>query len=126
MTDYDIILSAPMPATLPERIRRWFTDKCPAPWLEVAPGQYVLYLCPEFRQLALDKPAREPRYRLAGNPHVVLMDEQRILMVSFRDEATDKALRAFVEWLSTEVDYDQYYGPKPIQLDDMTAPGLYE
>ncbi|MDA8018102.1 MAG: hypothetical protein MPN21_11710 [Thermoanaerobaculia bacterium] len=126
MTDYDIIFSAPMPATLPERIRRWFIDKCPAPWLEVAPDQYVLYLCPEFRQLALEEPEQEPRYRLAGNPHIVLMDEQRIALVSFRDEATDQALRAFAEWLSTQVEYDLYDGPLPIPPSDLTHPELYE
>ena len=126
MSDYDIILRAPMPGTLPERIRKWFEEECPAPWLEVAPGRYVLYRRPELRQVAVDQPPRQPLHHLAGKTCVALMDEQRIVMATIRHEATDKALRAFAEWLSTQVEYDLYDGPLPIPTDDLTHPELYE
>ena len=126
MTDYEIILRTPMPASLLERIRKWFAEECPAPWLEVVPDRYALYIDPRYRQVALDHPPSEPLRQLACNPHVALMGEQRIVMVTLRDEATDQALRAFAEWLSTQVEYDLHYWGIPLTPEDLTDPELYE
>ncbi|MDA8018104.1 MAG: hypothetical protein MPN21_11720 [Thermoanaerobaculia bacterium] len=125
MIEYEIVLEDPMQATLPERVRTWFAEECPALWLEVVPDRYVLYNNPEVRQIDLERVISEPIQKLIGRPCVVLMDG-RVLLASRRDEATDQALRAFAEWLSTQVEYDLYDGPLPIPPSDLTNPELYE
>ena len=125
MIEYEIYLAAPMQATLLQLVRRWFAEECPVPWLEVVPDRYALFNSPEVRQIVLDSREREPVHKLRGRPCVVLMDG-RILLASRRDEDTDKALRAFAEWLSTQVDCELCHYGSPIAIDDLTDPKLYE